>query len=154
MRSVSLLFFLLVLLPGAPALSGCDSQQGGQCNSADTFAIEDITPEGTTLGAAAEGGSCVTVDYVGRFAATDEVFDEGTGLSFFVTTNGGVVPGFALGVNNQQVGQTRRVLVPPNFGYGFNGLKDLEGVVIIPSCSTLEFDITLVRINQDIRLCG
>ena len=69
-----------------------------------------------------------------------------------------------LGVNGQQVGQTRRVTVPPSFGYRteernarmgtVDGEEGGEPYVGIPSCSTLEFDITLKRIEQDTRLCG
>ena len=152
MRALVPLLPLLLLLPGSPALSGCDSQAAG-CTSSDDFATEDITPEGTTLGATAEAGSCVTVSYVGRLAATGEVFDEGTDLPpFFVAPGSGVVEGFALGVSGQRVGQTRRVTVPPRLGYGSRE-RSRNGEVIIPSCSTLEFDITLVRVNQDTRLC-
>ena len=156
MRLLSPLLLLLFLLPGASVLSGCDSQQAGRCTSSDAFAIDDITAEGAALGATAQIGSCVTVDYVGRLAATGATFDEGTGFTFPVVTGQGatVIAGFALGVNNQRVGQTRRVTVPPNFGYGSEPVTTREGFADIPSCSTLQFDITLVRVNQDTRLCG
>ena len=163
MRVFSPLLLLLLLLPGAPVLSGCDSGVAG-CTSTDQFATEDITPEGTPpLGETAVAGSCVVVDYVGRLADGSGTFDEGTGLTFPVTSNSGTIAGFVLGVRDQQVGQTRRVTIPPNLAYGtriqtakpgtVGGVEGGEPYAAIPSCSTLEFDITLVRINQDARLC-
>ena len=164
MRALGPLCFLLLLLPGAPALSGCDSQQAGQCVSADAFAIEDITPEGTTLGATAESGSCVSVRYVGRLAGSGEVFDEGEINEFFLDRRSGLITGFIIGVTNQRERQTRRVTVPPGFGYGANSRDAREGTVGgveggtpyvgIPSCSTLEFDITLTRVFSDTRTCA
>ena len=155
------LFLLALLAPGAPLLTGCDGQQAGTCVSDAEFNIEDLTPEGTALGATAAPGSCVTVDYVGRRADGSGTFDEGTGLNLLVTTGRGFITGFVIGVSNQQVGQTRRVTVPPNFGYGVSELDARDGVadetgeafVGIPSCSVLEFDITLVRVNSDTRVC-
>ncbi len=162
MRHLRPLFLLALLAPGLPSLTGCDSQQAGVCPISDVaFAIDDITPEGTELGATATAGSCVTVDYVGRRADGSGTVDEGEGLTFLVASGRGVITGFVFGVNNQQVGQTRRVTVPPNFGYGANARPARDGFasdsgepyVGIPSCSVLEFDITLVRVNEDSRVC-
>lgn len=164
MRRLRPLFLLALLAPGILSLTGCDSQQAGTCPSSSVeFAIDDITPEGTTLGATANAGSCVTVNYVARRADGSGTVDEGEGLTFFVVNGGGLISGFVFGVNNQRVGQTRRVTVPPSFGYGagaraarsgFVGGGDSgEPYVGIPACSVLEFDITLVRVNEDTRIC-
>lgn len=167
MRRLRPLFLLTLLAPGLPSLVGCDSQQPGICPASDaTFEIDDITPEDATLGAIADPGSCVTVNYVGRLADGSGTFDEGEGLDFFVGTGRGqrLITGFVLGVNNQQVGQTRRVTMPPNFAYGIDSTEARSGFVGggdsgeayvgIPSCSVLEFDITLVRVNEDTRICS
>ena len=162
MRRLRPLLLLALLAPGLP-LTGCDSQQAGTCASSVEFEIEDITPEGAELGEAAVfGRSCVTVDYVGRLADGSGTFDEGT-LNALVANGGGLIPGFVLGLNNQRVGQTRRVTVPPDFGYRalerparsgtVGGEVDGEPYVGIPSCSVLEFDLTVTRINQDARVC-
>ena len=160
MRRLRPLLLLALLAPGAPSLAGCDSQSAG-CDSTVPFEIEDLTPAGTALGDAAGPNSCVTVDYVGRLADGSGVFDEGT-LNLLVATGQGFITGFVVGVNEQRVGQTRRVTIPPAVGYGTSERPARAGSVAgsgepyvgIPSCSVLEFDITLTRINPDPRICG
>ena len=163
MRRLRPLLLLALLAPGAPSLTGCDGQQSATCDSGVAFATEDITPDGAELGAAAPAGACVSADYVARRADGSGVVDEGTDFRFFVATGQGLITGFVLGVQNQRVGETRRVTVPPDLGYGPNerparagfvgGGDDGEPFVSIPSCSVLEFDITLTRIHQDARIC-
>ncbi|WP_412061460.1 FKBP-type peptidyl-prolyl cis-trans isomerase [Rubrivirga sp. IMCC45206] len=152
-------FALLALLAvsGVPALSGCDSGESGECSSTARFSTEDLTPEGATLGDAVQIGSCVSVDYVGRLADGSGTFDEGS-LSFFYTPTSRLIPGFILGMSGQRVGQTRRVVIPPDLGYGTRAIEaseaaQAEGRVGIPSCSVLEFDITVTGIFQDTRRC-
>ena len=163
MRRLRPLLLLALLAPGAPSLIGCDSQQGVACDSGVAFATEDITPDGAELGAAATAGACVSASYVARRADGSGVVDEGEDLTFFVATGRGLITGFVLGVRDQRVGETRRVTIPPNLGYGPNerparpgfvgGGDDGEPYVPIPACSVLEFDITLTRVHQDARVC-
>ncbi len=163
MRVFGPLVLLLLLLPGAPVLAGCDSQ-GGRCTSADQFETEDITPEGTTLGETAAAGTCVDVRYVGRLADGSGTFDEGEIKKMFLDRRAGTIPGFYIGVTNQRGNQTRRVTVPPDLGYGtgskpanpgtVGGVEGGEPYVGIPSCSTLEFDITVTKVHQDPRVCS
>lgn len=161
MRPLRFLPFLalLALGSGAPALSGCDSG-GEECSSTDTFSTEDITPEGAELGAAIAIGQCVEVDYVGRLADGSGTFDEGT-LRRVYAPNNGLIPGFVLGMAGQQIGETRRVVIPPDLAYGPTPRNARSGTdsdgnayVGIPACSTLEFDITVTNTFQDTRQCG
>lgn len=155
MRTLSSLLLAALFLSGTPVLSGCDSTEEEVECSADgpAFDTEDITPEGTELGDTIQVGDCVSVRYAGRLAGDAETFDEGT-LSFFFSANAGLIPGFILGMSEQRVDQVRRVTIPPNLGYGVSEIdRDRDGDPEIPSCSTLEFDITLVAINQDTRVC-
>ncbi len=163
MRRLHLLLLLAFLAPGVPSLAGCDSQQTPLCSSDAEFEIEDITPTGTSLGEAAVfGRSCVTVDYVGRLADGSGTFDQGT-LNVLVANGQNAIPGFILGLSDQRVGQTRRVTIPPDLAYAgrtvparpgtVGGVDGGEAYVGIPSCSVLEFDLTVTRINQDARLC-
>ena len=153
MRALGLLCLALLV-------AGCDSEEDcatQTCTSTDAFAFDDITSDGTTPGAQLEVGDCFTVDYVGRLADGSGTFDEGT-LTRFFDGRAGLIQGFLLGMVDQRVRETRRVTIPPASGYGAcpleQGPAKLEqGYVDIPACSTLEFDITLVRINQDTRLC-
>lgn len=154
--SPALLGLMVLVVSGAPALTGCDSgglQSPNACESDDVFAREDLTPEGTELGRTIAVGSCVAVDYVGRLADGSGTFDEGT-LTFVYSSNAPYLYGFLLGMSGMKVGESRRVTIPPSLGYG-NQARDPrgEGYVGIPSCSTLEFDITLTAIYQDARLC-
>lgn len=152
-RLVLVLGFPLVL-GGAPALSGCDSGPGIICEAnTDQFAFEDVTPEGTERGDTITVGSCVAVEYVGTLAEGGEVFDEG-GFDFYYVSNSGLISGFILGMQNQRVGETRRVTVPPTLGYGETALEGRGDNAGIPSCSTLMFDITLTQIYADPRRCG
>lgn len=154
--------FAVALAAGAPALSGCDGQQA--CDSAVAFATDDITSAGATVtGPEIEAGQCVTVNYVGRLADGSGTFDEGT-LLLFSGRDPEFVPGFSRGVVGQRQGETRRVTIPPGLAYGpgsrparlgFVG-GDEEGgerYVGIPACSVLSFDLTVVRVNQDSRVC-
>jgi len=151
-RLLPLAGLLLIAGSGAPMLAGCDS--GGEvCTSTDTFTTEDITPEGTDLGASIAIGQCVQVAYIGRFADGSGTFDEGS-LSFVYSTQAGLIPGFVLGMAGQRVRQTRRVQVPPDLGYGSVDIdRDNDGTPEIPACSTLEFDITVTAVFQDNRQC-
>lgn len=155
--------FLPALL-GALILAGCDGTQPESCPTTDTFSTEDLTPDGTELGDAIETNDCVTVEYVGRLADGSGTFDEGT-LRFVLTnqqstaylTAGSLIPGFVVGMAAQQVGQTRRVIIPPSLGYRDRVTPDPDGEgerVGIPACSTLEFDIKVTAIDEDLRVCA
>jgi FKBP-type peptidyl-prolyl cis-trans isomerase len=40
---------------------------------------------------------------------------------------------------------TRRLIIPPQLGYGSQDVTDNDGVVVIPANSTLIFDIELIE---------
>ena len=157
MRLAPLALLGLLAVSGAPALSGCD-QSPTNCDAVDTtFATEDLTPEGTELGADISGGDCVAVDYVGRLddgvdgTFTGPLFDEGT---LRIRYPNGVIQGFALGMVGMQVGETRRIRIPPNLAYSVQERRNADGEVVIPACSTLEFEVTVRAIYQDVNLCN
>ena len=58
----------------------------------------------------------------------------------------GIIPGFQIGVNGMKEGGERRIQIPPELGYGAQEIKDASGKVIIPSNTTLTFDIKLVSV--------
>ncbi|MGB3541621.1 FKBP-type peptidyl-prolyl cis-trans isomerase [Rubrivirga sp.] len=151
----------VLVLSGTPALSGCDSSATeGVCTDDVPFSFEDISPEETELGDTVATNACVSLRYVGRLADGSGTFDEGT-LNFIFTsqpsntfyTAGSLIPGFVLGMAAQQVGETRRVIIPPSLGYGSGEIEGRDGGVGIPSCATLEFEITITAINGDTRIC-
>ena len=145
---------LLALASGAPALSGCDSGGSIICASDVSLDVEDVTPEGTTLGAAIASGDCLSIAYIGRLADGSGTFAQGDDRRLLYPSDSRLPRGFLLGMAGQRVGQTRIVTVPPNLGYGGIELgAQAEGLVDIPACSVLEFEITVNEIYQDARRC-
>jgi len=96
-----------------------------------------------TLGtgsATATTSSVVTLTYAGRFTNGTE-FDRGRIDSLPLA---GFIPGFRLGVAGMKNGGRRTITVPPALGYGSVDRED-NGIVVIPACSTLIFDVTLIE---------
>ena len=103
-------------------------------------------------GAEATAGRRATVNYTGWIydpvAAENKgrQFDSslGTGRTPFMLTVGGgqVIRGFDMGVTGMRVGGMRRVVIPPDLGYGSQG----SGGVIPPN-ATLVFDIELLDVT-------
>ncbi len=95
-------------------------------------------------GATVEYCRAVAVHYVGTLANGTE-FDNsrrrGQALPF-TPGFGEVIPGFEQGVVGMKVGGTRRIIIPPNLGYG----TQPQGP--IPANSTLIFDIEVVAVQQ------
>jgi FKBP-type peptidyl-prolyl cis-trans isomerase len=60
----------------------------------------------------------------------------------FKLGNGDVIKGWDLGVVGMRVGGQRRLIVPPDLGYGIPGYPP-----VIPPSSTLIFDVELLRVN-------
>lgn len=127
---------LLVLLaaPALPFLGGCDSSPL-VCESTVEFEAVDTTPEGATLGATVRASDCVIVTYEGRRQSDGGVFDEGVNQALSVRT---LIPGFQRGIVGRRTGESVRLTIPPELGY-----RTLERPGI-PSCSVLEFDVTIV----------
>ena len=106
-----------------------------------------ITP-GTGAGPVTSGQT-VSVEYTGWLQATQAAFDTNVGGNPFVFTTGQgvVIPGFEQGIVGMKVGEKRRIIVPPNLGYGGNTVTDSKGRVVIPANSTLIFDIRLIGVQ-------
>lgn len=104
--------------------------------------IETIT-QGT--GAAIANGQTAVVQYEGKLA-DGSVFDStakhgGTPFEFPLGA-GMVIKGWDQGVLGMKVGETRRLTIPPELGYGANGFPP-----IIPPNATLIFTVTLQGIK-------
>lgn len=92
-------------------------------------------------GAPAVLGRSVTVAYTGWLYSTTATDNKGTQFdtgSFSFTLGTGVIAGFSQGVNGMRVGGRRRVVIPPELGYGPAGAPPR-----IPGNATLIFEITL-----------
>jgi FKBP-type peptidyl-prolyl cis-trans isomerase FkpA len=95
-------------------------------------------------GATATAGRPVSVRYAGWLYSTSAADNKGTQFdagTFSFTVGSGVIAGFSQGVLGMQVGGIRRVVIPPNLGYG----NQANGQ--IPANSTLLFEIELLAVQ-------
>lgn len=96
------------------------------------------------IGTEATPGSTVTVNYVGMLP-DGTVFDASSrhGQPFSFTLGAGqVIRGWDVGVQGMREGGKRRLIVPPQDGYGSQGAGD-----VIPPNATLIFDIELLQVQ-------
>lgn len=113
--------------------------------------IEEIR-EGT--GAEAKDESRVVVNYRGTFlngVMFDSTYERPTpdGKTAVVPAEltisaGGFIPGFLQGIKGMKVGGKRKVTIPHTLAYGPRGRSP-----VIPSYSTLVFELELVSVGQD-----
>ena len=108
--------------------------------------IETLT---TGDGAVAEAGMRASVHYEGRLE-DGEVFDASRprGQAFSFTIGAGqVIRGWEQGVEGMKVGETRRLTIPPELGYGAAGAGG-----VIPPNATLVFEIELLDVSVPVTL--
>ena len=118
----------------------------GKTAVAAELEIETIT-EGD--GAVAEIGTRVSVHYEGRLE-DGEVFDASRprGQAFAFTIGAGqVIRGWEEGVAGMKIGETRRLTIPPELGYGAAGAGG-----VIPPNATLVFEIELLDVSTPVTL--
>ena len=113
----------------------------------DFAAPDELMTEDIVVGEGAEAtaGSTAVVHYVGVAYSTGEEFDaswnRGTPFSFPLG-GGKVIAGWDQGVLGMKVGGRRRLVVPPQLGYGERG----AGQVIAPG-ETLIFVVDLLAVR-------
>ena len=98
--------------------------------------IEDM-PVGT--GDMAVLGSTATVNYTGWLVDGSE-FDSGLSVAFTLVS-GALVDGFLDGMLGMQVGGTRRMIIPPEQGYGEAGRGSVPGGAI------MVFEVELLEVS-------
>jgi peptidylprolyl isomerase len=95
-------------------------------------------------GPAVKAGDMVVVHYVGRLA-DGTVFDDSKsrGTPFdIVVGKGSVIEGWEIGLIGMRAGGSRRLIIPPEEGYGEKGAGG-----VIPPDATLYFEIDLLKIK-------
>lgn len=96
-------------------------------------------------GASPVSGKTVTVHYTGVLEngqKFDSSLDRGQPLKFRIGT-GEVIPGWDEGVIGMKVGGKRKLVVPPQLGYGSAGAGG-----VIPPNATLVFEVELLDAEQ------
>jgi FKBP-type peptidyl-prolyl cis-trans isomerase len=110
-----------------------------------------VTDTSIGTGAEATPGQFITVHYTGwlfeegapenKGRKFDSSRDHGSTFEFRVG-GGEVIKGWDLGVAGMKVGGKRRLVIPPELGYGSRGAGG-----VIPGGATLVFDVELVGIR-------
>jgi len=97
-------------------------------------------------GATATTGRAASVRYTGWIYSSSGTDNKGTQFdsgSFSFTVGSGVIQGFSMGVNGMQVGGIRRIVIPPNLGYGNNPPPNSG----IRANETLIFEVELLAVQ-------
>lgn len=162
-RKLGFLIGLLVLIGALVAViligrggGSDDSSSGDQANldqkptieassgtPPDTLESEDIV---VGDGAEARQGDTVSVQYVGALYDTGEEFDASwdRGQPFEFTLGAGeVIQGWDEGVEGMKVGGRRKLVIPPDLGYGAQGSPPA-----IPANATLVFIVDLESVES------
>ncbi|MCO5603101.1 hypothetical protein L7F22_057246 [Adiantum nelumboides] len=123
--------------------SSADSNKKGAVRKyPNGLQIENIKM-GKPDGKQATPGKKVGMSYTGRLRSNEKFFDSNVGKKpfFFRLGVGEVIKGWDIGVNGMRVGDKRRLIVPPEMGYGSKGVPG------IPPNSWLKFDVELVEVK-------
>jgi FKBP-type peptidyl-prolyl cis-trans isomerase len=137
--------------------AACSGKSDVPATSAAAPPISAVTSLQTTTlkpgtGAAIAGGQIAVVQYTGwlyEAGAPDhkgKQFDSsrnGRDAFKFPLGTGSVIKGWDQGVLGMTVGESRRLVIPPDLAYGDSGAGG-----VIPPGATLVFDVELVGIEQ------
>lgn len=136
MKLISCLFVVALFV------SGCGDSTPTAPSANVPFSTVDLR---VGTGAEATNGRAVTVNYSGWLWNSGGTDNKGTRFdagAFGFTVGTGVIPGFSQGTVGMRVGGIRRVIIPPNLGYGAAGNPPT-----IPGNQTLIFEIELLSVQ-------
>ncbi len=137
----------LVLIAALGAACGGDNgNPSGPSTPSAPFSTTDVR---VGTGAEAASGKRLAVNYSGwLYSATaaenkGSMFDTSVGRGAYVFTLGAaqVIKGWDQGIVGMRVGGLRRIVIPPELGYGSQQMGS------IPPNSTLVFDVELVAVQ-------
>lgn len=144
-------------------LAGCVGQPvAPKCtpvSSSQAAASGDTTATTTGLryiegkpgsGVSAEWCRAIAIDYT-AYLLDGTKFDSSrdTGQQLVFTPGfGGLIDGLEEGVIGMRAGGTRRLIIPPQLGFGSDARRNLAGDIIVPANSTVVFDVEVVQTSQ------
>lgn len=147
-------FIVALLLVAAIIIPACSQKEvkgpgeqptataGNEVKTASGLAYVDLVPG---KGAAPTPGKVVTVHYTGWLVngtKFDSSVDRGEPFKFTIGA-GQVIPGWDEGVMSMKVGGKRKLIIPPQLGYGSAGAGG-----VIPPNATLIFEVELLDVAQ------
>jgi FKBP-type peptidyl-prolyl cis-trans isomerase FkpA len=148
LRSIGVAFATSCLLLSLAACGARDSAPAPAAPAVSSLQSVVLKPgEGPAIAA----GQMAVMQYTGWLYETaapdhkgkkfDSSLDAGKPFSFALGT-GSVIKGWDQGVLGMQVGERRRLIIPPDLAYGDAGAGG-----VIPAGATLVFDVELVKIE-------
>ena len=141
-RSIRLIAILIVVALAVSVVGYVISRRGGsEVTTASGLKYTDLV-EGT--GAIPQAGKTVTVHYKGTLEngkQFDSSYDRRVPADFRIGV-GAVIKGWDEGLTSMKVGGKRRLVIPPNLGYGPQGRPP-----DIPGNSTLIFEVELLDVH-------
>lgn len=125
----------------SPVPTGTSDASGGKVHKlASGLQYEDVV---VGSGKMAEPGMQVSVNYRGTLTdgtQFDNSYDRGQPIQFQLGA-GRVIQGWEEGIKGMRIGGKRKLVIPPDLGYGANGGGP------IPPNATLLFDVELVDVK-------
>jgi FKBP-type peptidyl-prolyl cis-trans isomerase len=126
------------------ALQNRNNTSGGSGQATTTSSGMQIIDEVVGTGQEAKTGDTVSVNYTGWLAdgtKFDSSYDRNQTFDFTLGS-GNVIKGWDEGVVGMKVGGKRKLIIPPDLGYGASGFPP-----VIPANATLTFEVELVAIK-------
>ena len=134
----------VVLLVGSSGCSSSNTPSSPSSQPRGEFAQLDLR---VGTGTVASAGRSLSVNYTGWLYDPSRPDNKGTqfdtGSYSFVLGAGTVIRGWDTGVVGMRVGGLRRLIIPPELGYGASG----AGQGRIPPNASLVFDIELLSVQ-------
>lgn len=141
---IAVIIIAVFALEGKPSNDKTVKQGAAKVENKTTASGLQITDVKVGDGAEAKAGNHVTVNYTGTLtdgSKFDSSLDRNQPFDFNLGA-GAVIKGWDEGVVGMKVGGERKLVIPPDLGYGAQSPSPK-----IPANSTLLFDITLLDVK-------
>jgi FKBP-type peptidyl-prolyl cis-trans isomerase len=142
MKSIVIVILLIMAAAGLTWLliSSTRGVDGGFTTTTSGLMYKDVK---VGTGRQAKAGDTVTVHYTGQLE-DGKTFDSSVGKKpiSFPLGKGSVIKGWDEGVSGMKEGGTRKLIIPPQLGYGRDGFED-----VIPPNAVLFFEVELLKVK-------